>query len=150
MLSAKVRNNFLNALYGKFGSGGTALISTSNSCYLGFSTSAPTISASGECTTFTEPDASTGYRRLKAEMDAAVSGSITNGSVNLMWGAPNEGQQFGKATHIGLFKAQTGSDLPIAVFPLESEVTLGLKNTLILYKGKLTTTFVAEETATTG
>lgn len=150
MINTSLANKILNALYGRFGSSGTALIPTSNSCYLGFSTAAPTISAAGECTAFPEPAASTGYKRLKAEMDAAANSSITNGTVNLTWDAPNEGQSFGKATHIGLFKAQTGSDLPIAVFPLESEVTLGLKNTLILYKGKLTTTFVAEETATTG
>ena len=146
MVSTNVRNNILNALYSQFGSGGTSLIPTSNSCYLGFSTAAPTINAEGECTAFTEPAASTGYKRLKAEMDAAASGSITNGAVNLTWDAPNEGQQFGKATHIGLFSAQTGG-LPIAVFALTSEVTLGLKNTLILYKNDFTTTRTATETA---
>lgn len=144
MVSTNVRNNILNALYGRFGSGGTSLIPTSNSCYLGFSTAAPTISAAGECTAFPEPEASTGYKRLKADMDAAANGSIANGSVNLTWDAPNEGQQFGKATHIGLFSAQTGG-MPIAVFALASEVTLGLKNTLILYKGDLTTTLTATE-----
>ena len=142
MVSMNVRNNILNALYGRFGSGGTSIIPTSNSCYLGFSTAAPTISAAGECTAFPEPAASTGYKRLKADMDAAANGSITNGAVNLTWDAPNEGQQFGKATHIGLFSAQTGG-MPIAVFELASEVTLGLKNTLILYKGDLTTTLTA-------
>ena len=146
MVSAKIRNNFLNALYGRFGSGGPSLIPTSNSCYLGFSTAAPTINPEGECTAFPEPASSTGYKRLKADMDAAASGSITNGTVNLTWDAPNEGQQFGKATHIGLFSAQTGG-LPIAVCALASEVTLGLKNTLILYKGDLTTTLTATEIA---
>ncbi len=146
MVSTNVRNNILNALYGRFGSDGTSLIPTSNSCYLGFSTAAPTISTAGECTAFPEPAASTGYKRLKADMDAAANGSIANGSVNLTWDAPNEGQQFGKATHIGLFSAQTGG-VPIAVFALASEVTLGLKNTLILYKGDLTTTLTATETA---
>lgn len=146
MVSTNVRNNILNALYGRFGSGGTSIIPTSGGCYLGFSTAAPTISEAGECTAFPEPAASTGYKRLKADMDAAASGSITNGAVNLTWDAPNEGQQFGKATHIGLFSAQTGGT-PIAVFALASEVTLGLKNTLILYKGDLTTTLTATETA---
>lgn len=146
MVSTNVRNNILNALYGRFGSGGTSLIPTSNSCYLGFSTAAPTINPEGECTAFPEPASSTGYKRLKADMDAAASGSITNGTVNLTWDAPNEGQQFGKATHIGLFSAQTGGT-PIAVFALAAEVTLGLKNTLILYKGDLTTTLTATETA---
>lgn len=144
MINTSLANKILNALYGRFGSGGTALIHTSNSCYLGFSTAAPTISAAGECTAFPEPAASTGYKRLKAEMDAAANSSITNGTVNLTWDAPNEGQSFGKATHIGLFSAETGG-LPIMVMALTEEVTLGLKNTLILYKGKLTTALSAND-----
>ncbi len=144
MINTSLANKILNALYGRFGSGGTALIPTSNSCYLGFSTAAPTISAAGECTAFPEPAASTGYKRLKAEMDAAANSSITNGTVNLTWDAPNEGQSFGKATHIGLFSAETGG-LPIMVMALTEEVTLGLKNTLILYKGKLTTALSAND-----
>lgn len=144
MINTSLANRILNALYGRFGSGGTALIPTSNSCYLGFSTAAPTISAAGECTAFPEPAASTGYKRLKAEMDAAANSSITNGTVNLTWDAPNEGQSFGKATHIGLFSAETGG-LPIMVMALTEEVTLGLKNTLILYKGKLTTALSAND-----
>lgn len=146
MVSTTVRNNILNALYGRFDSGDTSIIPTRNSCYLGFSTAAPTISEDGEVTAFPEPAPGTGYRRLKADMDAADSGSIANGTVNLTWDAPNEGQQFGKATHIGLFSAQTGG-MPIAVFALTSEVTLGLKNTMILYKGDLTTTLTVKETA---
>ena len=144
MINTSLANRILNALYGRFGSGGTALIPTSNSCYLGFSKAAPTISAAGECTAFPEPAASTGYKRLKAEMDAAADSSITNGTVNLTWDAPNEGQSFGKATHIGLFSAETGG-LPIMVMALTEEVTLGLKNTLILYKGKLTTALSAND-----
>lgn len=144
MISTKLANNILNAFYGRFGTGGTALIPTSNACYLGFSNAAPTFSEAGECTAFPEPAASTGYKRLKAEMDAAAAGSITNGSTNLTWDAPNEGQSFGKATHIGLFPAETGG-LPIMVMELTEEVTLGLKNTLILYKGKLTTSLTATD-----
>ena len=117
MISTNVRNKILNALYGRFGSGGTSLIPTSNSCYLGFSTAAPTISEAGEVTAFPEPASGTGYKRLKADMDAANKGSISNGSVNLTWPAPNEGQQYGKATHIGLFSSES-SGLPIAVFAL--------------------------------
>ena len=144
MISTKLANNILNAFYGRFGTGGTSLIPTSNACYLGFSNAAPTFSEAGECTAFPEPAASTGYKRLKAEMDAAAAGSITNGGTNLTWDAPNEGQSFGKATHIGLFSAETGG-LPIMVMALKEEVTLGLKNTLILYKGKLTTSITATD-----
>lgn len=144
MISTNLANNILNAFYGRFGSGGASLIPTSNACYLGFSNAAPTFSEAGECTAFPEPAASTGYKRLKAEMDAAAAGSITNGSTNLTWDAPNEGQSFEKATHIGLFSAETGG-LPIMVMALTEEVTLGLKNTLILYKGKLTTSLTATD-----
>lgn len=145
MISTKLANDILNAFYGRFGTGGTALIPTSNACYLGFSNAAPTFGEAGECTAFPEPAASTGYKRLKAEMDPAANSSITNGSTNLTWDAPNEGQQFGKATHIGLFATESGSDLPIMVMALTEEVTLGLKNTLILYKGKLTTSLTATD-----
>lgn len=144
MINTSLANKILNALYGRFGSSGTSLIPTSNACYLGFSNATPTFSEAGECTVFPEPTASTGYKRLKAEMDAAAAGSITNGSTNLTWDAPNEGQSFGKATHIGLFSVEKGG-LPIMVMALTEEVTLGLKNTLILYKGKLTTTFTATD-----
>ena len=37
VVSTNVRNNILNALYGRFGSGGASLIPTSGGCYLGFS-----------------------------------------------------------------------------------------------------------------
>ena len=87
MISTKLANNILNAFYGRFGSGGTSLIPTSNACYLGFSNAAPTFSEAGECT----------------------------------------------------------GGLPIMVMALTTEVTLGLKNTLILYKGKLTTSLTAAD-----
>ena len=143
MLNTTVGNNILNAFFGKATS--TDIIPTGRSCYLGFSTTAPTVGASGDITAFTEPASSTGYKRLKAEMDNASNCVITNGSVNLTWDAPNEGQQFGQATHIGLF-ANEGTELPIMAFELASVVTLGLKATLILYKGKLKVTLTTSET----
>ena len=48
------------------------------------------------------------------------------------------------AVAVSIMSAQIGG-LPIAVFALASEVTLDLKNTLILYKGDLTTTLTATE-----
>lgn len=143
MINTTIRNNILNALYGRFGSGGTNLIPTSNSCYLGFSTAAPTISAAGDCTAFPEPTASTGYARVKAEMAAASAGSITNSTTNIMWLAPNKGEKYTKATHIGLFANETGG-LPIMVIELSAPITLDVNSTLILYKGDLTTTMTAE------
>ena len=47
MISTNLANNILNAFYGRFGSGGTSLIPTSNACYLGFSNAAPTFSEAG-------------------------------------------------------------------------------------------------------
>lgn len=151
MLSTNVRNKILDALYGRM-QGHDALIPTCGSCYLGFSTAAPTISAAGECTAFSEPAASTGYVRLElrnseltdaaAVMPAAVGGEIKNSTANLTFDAPNDGQSYGKATHIGLFAAKTGG-LPIMVIQLATEVTLGLKATLVLEKNKLTTTLTA-------
>nr|DAG69691.1 MAG TPA: hypothetical protein [Caudoviricetes sp.] len=153
MLSTNVRNNILNALYGRQKDTG-GLIPTSGSCYLGFSTAAPTISAAGECTAFPEPAASTGYVRLElrnselndaaAIMPAAAAGEIKNSTANLTFDAPNDGQSYGKATHIGLFTEKTGG-LPIMVIQLATEVTLGLKATLVLEKNKLTTALTAAD-----
>lgn len=153
MLSTNVRNKILDALYGRM-QGHDTLIPTSGSCYLGFSTAAPTISSVGECTAFSEPAASTGYVRLElrnsdlsdaaAVMPAAANGEIKNSTANLTFDAPNDGQIYGKATHIGLFSAKTGG-LPIMVIPLATEVTLGLKATLVLEKNKLTTTLTAAD-----
>lgn len=153
MLSTNVRNNILDALYGRM-QDSTGIIPTDRSCYLGFSTAAPTISAAGECTAFPEPAASTGYVRLElrnsalnddsAVMPAAVGGEIKNSTANLTFDAPNDGQSYGKATHIGLFSSKTGG-LPIMVIQLTAEVTLGLKATLVLEKNKLTTALTAAD-----
>ena len=157
MLSTNVRNKVLDALYGRM-QGHDALIPTCGSCYLGFSTAAPTISAAGECTAFPEPAASTGYVRLEmrnsaltdasAVMPAASGGQIKNSGVNLTFDAPNDGQSYGKATHIGLFKNKTGG-MPIMVIQLTNEVTLGAKATLVLEKNKLTSALTAVDASAT-
>jgi hypothetical protein len=154
MLSTNVRNHILEAIYGRFGESGRVIISTSDRCYLGFSTATPTISAEGECTAFPEPAASTGYVRLElrnpglpdasAVMPAAVDGEIKNSTANLTFDAPNDGQSYGKATHIGIFAEKTGG-LPIMTIQLTTEVTLGLKATLVLEKNKLTTALTATD-----
>ena len=78
MLNKTTINGILNDLYdGK---------------YLGFSTSAPTGYDAGQITSFPEPASSTGYQRIECQMDAASDGVKTNGSRNLEWPAPNEGQ----------------------------------------------------------
>ena len=157
MLSTNVRNKILDALYGRM-QGHDALIPTCGSCYLGFSTAAPTISAAGECTAFPEPAASTGYVRLEmrnsaltdasAVMPAASGGQIENSGVNLTFDAPNDGQSYGKATHLGLFKNKTGG-MPIMVIQLTNEVTLGARATLVLEKNKLTSALTAVDASAT-
>ena len=157
MLSTNVRNKILDALYGRM-QGHDALIPTCGSCYLGFSTAAPTISAAGECTAFSEPAASTGYVRLalrnsdlsdaSAVMPPSAGGEIKNSTANLTFDAPNDGQSYGKATHIGLFKNKTGG-MPIMVIQLTNEVTLGAKATLVLEKNKLTSALTAVDASAT-
>ena len=81
---------------------------------------------------------------MKCLQVAASGGEIKNSTANLTFDAPNDGQSYGKATHIGLFTAKTGG-LPIMVIQLTTEVTLGLKATLVLEKNKLTTTLTAAD-----
>lgn len=134
MLNKTTINGILNDLYdGK---------------YLGFSTTAPTGYDAGQITSFPEPASSTGYQRIECQMDAASDGTKKNGSKNLEWPAPNEGQSYGQATHIGIFSAKTGG-LPIGTIPLAEAVTLGLKNTLIIYKGKFTASMTVTDAAAT-
>ena len=116
--------------------------------YLGFSTAAPTGYDAGEITNFPEPASSTGYQRIECQMDAAADGVKTNGSQNLEWPAPNEGQSYGQATHIGIFSAKTGGTL-LGAIPLSALVTQGLKNTLIIYKGKFLASMTVTDAAAT-
>lgn len=134
MLNKTTINGILNDLYhGK---------------YLGFSTSAPTGYDAGEITNFPEPASSTGYQRIECQMDLASNGTKQNGSHNLEWPAPNEGQSYGQATHIGIFSAKTGGML-LGAIPLSTVVPLGLKNTLIIYKGKFTASMTFTDAAAT-
>lgn len=116
--------------------------------YLGFSTAAPTGYDAGQVTSFPEPASSTGYQRIECQMDAASDGVKKNGSQNLEWPAPNEGQSYGQATHIGVFSAKTGG-LPIGAIPLSEAVSLGLKNTLVIYKNKFTASMTVTDAAAT-
>lgn len=134
MLNKTTINGILNDLYdGK---------------YLGFSTAAPGGYDAGKITSFPEPASSTGYQRIECQMDAAADGVKKNGSHNLEWPAPNEGQSYGQATHIGIFTAKTGGT-PIEAIPLAEAVTLGLKNTLIIYKNKFTASMTVTDAAAT-
>ncbi len=119
--------------------------------YLGFSSTTPTLGADGTIGNFTEPAASTGYRRVlmdaaaQSGMDAAANAAIKNGTYNITFAVPNKDQQYGSATHIGVFETETGGK-PTLTAALSEAQTLGLKTTLVLYKNDLTATLTATET----
>lgn len=120
--------------------------------YLGFSSTTPQLSGSGVITNFTEPDASTGYKRVPlteealSSMDAASGAQIKNGTYNIAFPVPNKDSQYGTATHIGVFEVATGGT-PTITAALSEPQTLGLKATLVLYKNDFTATLTATDTA---
>lgn len=120
--------------------------------YLGFSSTTPQLSGSGVITNFTEPVASTGYKRVPltdealSSMDAASGAQIKNGTYNIAFPVPNKESQYGTATHIGVFEVATGGT-PTITAALSEPQTLGLKATLVLYKNDFTATLTATDTA---
>ena len=141
MISTAKANSILDGLFGK----GTT------TCYLGFSTTTPQLSG-GVITNFTEPDQSTGYKRIPltdealSSMDAASGAQIKNGTYNIAFPVPNKESQYGTATHIGVFEVATGGT-PTITAALSAPQTLGLKATLVLYKNDFTATLTATDTA---
>lgn len=119
--------------------------------YLGFSSTEPTLSDSGVITNFTEPDAATGYQRIKMDadhssaLDAAAGATIKNGTYNLAFPVPNKDQQYGSAKAIGFFDSADAAN-PYFTAMLTEEHTLGLKTTLVIYKNDFSTTLTATET----
>ena len=122
------------------------------SYYLGFSSTEPTLSTTGDITNFTEPAADTGYRRIKmsaenyAILDSAANSAIKNSTYNLAFPVPNKGQQYGSAVAIGFFISKDAGK-PYFTAKLKQAQTLGLKTTLVIYKNDFTTTLTATETA---
>lgn len=120
--------------------------------YLGFSSTTPQLNDSGVITNFTEPAASTGYKRVPltdealSSMDAASGAQIKNGTYNIAFPVPNKESQYGTATHIGVFEVATGG-APTITAALSAPQTLGLKATLVLYKNDFTATLTATDTA---
>ena len=120
--------------------------------YLGFSSTTPQLSGSGVITNFTEPAASTGYKRVPltdealSSMDAASGAQIKNGTYNIAFPVPNKDSQYGTATHIGVFEVATGGT-PTITAALSAPQTLGLKTTLVLYKNDFIATLTATDTA---
>ena len=125
----------------------SSLIPTSTACYIGMSTTVPTVDDSGAITNFTEPASATGYRRARLGlynnentwlMDAAKKGSITNGSNFIFFDEATVGQGgFGELKWFGLFATQdTGS--PILAGELTTAVTVPAGNVLIFRPNNLT------------
>ena len=125
----------------------TSLIPTSTACYIGMSTTVPTVNDSGIITNFTEPASTTGYRRSRLGlynnentwlMDAAKKGSITNGSNFIFFDEATVGQGgFGELKWFGLFSAQTEGS-PILAGELTTPVTVPAGNVLIFRPKNLT------------
>ena len=121
--------------------------------YLGFSTTTPEIDKdTGAITNFTEPDESTGYKRVPlteealSAMDSASNAKITNSKYNIAFPVPNKESQYGTATYIGVFETEKGVSPTIAA-KLSAPQTLGLKATLVIYKNDFTATLTATDTA---
>ena len=142
MISAAKANSILNDLFRSEGK---------NVRYLGFSSTTPVLSG-GVITNFTEPNESTGYKRVPlteealSAMDAASGAKTTNSKYNIAFPVPNKDSQYGSATYIGVFEADKGGSPTIAA-ALSAPQALGLKATLVLYKNDFTATLTATDTA---
>ena len=142
MISTAKANSILDGLFGKGAS----------NCYLGFSTTTPSLGTNGQISNFTEPDPSTGYKRVPlteealSSMDAASGAQIKNGTYNIAFPVPNKDSQYGTATHIGVVEVATGGT-PTITAALSAPQTLGLKATLVLYKNDFIATLTATDTA---
>ena len=105
MIIYSIANTLLNEFFARGDK--SSLIPTSTACYIGMSTTVPTVNDSGIITNFTEPASVTGYRRARLGlynnentwlMDAAKNGSITNGSNFIFFDEATVGQGgFGNA-----------------------------------------------------
>ena len=143
MISTDKANYILNGIFGR----------GITNCSLGFSTTTPELNKdTGVITNFTEPAASTGYKRVPltdealSSMDAASGAQIKNGTYNIAFPVPNKESQYGTATHIGVFEVATGGT-PTITAALSEAQTLGLKATLVLYKNDFIATLTATDTA---
>ena len=146
MISAAKADYILNDIFGK----GTT------TCYLGFSSTTPELNKdTGVITNFTEPDPSTGYKRVPlteealSAMDSASNAKITNSKYNIAFPVPNKESQYGAAVYIGVFEKDKGGNPTIAA-KLREPQTLGLKATLVIYKNDFTAKLEATDTASNG
>lgn len=125
MLAQNTSNALLNAFFAREINGD---ITTSRTCWLGFSTTVPTVGDT--ITGFTEPDESTGYERCLLGnyqqtdtqlMDAASGGTIKNGKHKIY--AFIAKAAIGPFKYMGLFSSKEGG-APIMAGALTSEVSV--------------------------
>ena len=145
MIIYSIANTLLNEFFAR--GDRSSLIPTSAACYIGMSTTVPTVNDSGIITNFTEPASVTGYRRARLGiqnnaatwlMDAAENGSITNGSNFIFFDEATAGQGgFGELKWFGLFSAETGGT-PVLAGELTAAVTVPAGNVLIFRPNNLT------------
>ena len=144
MISTAKANSILDGLF---------LSNVNVTHYLGFSTTTPELNKdTGVITKFTEPNESTGYKRVPlteealSAMDSASGAKIKNSKYNIAFPVPNTESQYGAATYIGVFETEKGG-LPTIAAKLSEPQTLGPKSTLVLYKNDFTATLKATDTA---
>ena len=145
MIIYSIANELLDEFFARGSK--NSLIPTSTACYIGMSTTKPTVNDSGIITNFTEPASTTGYSRARLglygneatwPMDAASKGSITNGENFIFFDEATVGQGgFGELKWFGLFSAQTGGN-PILAGELTTAVTVPAGNVLIFRPNNLT------------
>ena len=145
MIAYATSNAILDAFFAR-GSSNPA-IPTASQCWIGMSTTVPTMSGSGTITNFTEPASSTGYRRSRLGinenqatyiMDEATNGSITNGTNFIFFDEATAGQGgFGTVTWFGLFSAENGGS-PVLAGELTTPVTVNEGQVLIFRPNNLT------------
>ena len=145
MIIYSIANTLLNEFFARGDK--SSLIPTSTACYIGMSTTVPTVNDSGIITNFTEPASVTGYRRARLGlynnedtwlMDAAKNGSITNGSNFIFFDEATVGQGgFGELKWFGLFATQDKGS-PILAGELTTAVTVPAGNVLIFRPNNLT------------
>lgn len=145
MIIDSIANTLLDEFFARGNK--NSLIPTSTACYLGMSTTVPTVNDSGIITNFTEPAPVTGYRRPRLGlynneetwlMDAAKKGSITNGSNFIFFDEATVGQGgFGELKWFGLFSTETDGT-PVLAGALTAPVTVPAGNVLIFRPNNLT------------
>lgn len=132
MLAQNISNSLLNSFFAKKIN---TDIATSRACWLGFSTTEPTVGDT--ITGFSEPDESTGYERCllgdyqQADtqlMDAASGGTIKNGKNKIY--AFIAKAEIGPFKYMGLFPSKEGGT-PIMVGALTSEVSVPVNSVML-------------------